>query len=157
MQSFELPVPQLKPFARSTVQVAAPWEVGSTFRGQRRVIPIIGGQFQGDGWTAKVLAGGADFQLIVNERMAELDARYALETDAGDLIYVVNHAIRTAAPETMAKLIRGELVAPQEVYFRCRPQFETSSKALGWINERMFLGTGRRLPDCVQMEFFEVM
>ena len=149
--------PELKFFADLTVQVDKPQEVGATHHGQRRVIPILGGEVKGDGWTARVLRGGADFQMIVNQSLAELDARYVLETDAGDLIFVQNHAVRTAAPEVMARLIRGEVVDPQQVYFRCTPQFETASKSLAWISERLFIGTGARLPDRVVMRFFEVM
>ncbi|PUE21931.1 hypothetical protein B9Z38_04145 [Limnohabitans sp. MMS-10A-160] len=151
-----LPTPTLKFFADLSVQVDKPQEVGQTHHGVRRLIPILGGQVQGDGWTARVLHGGADFQLILNPRMAELDARYMLETDGGDLIFVQNHAVRTAAPEVMAKLIRGEPVPPEAVYFRCTPSFETASAALGWITERLFVGTGARHPDQVVMRFFEV-
>ena len=75
-------------FADLSVFVGPPQEVGSTPQGLRRVIPITGGSATGVGWTAKVLAGGADFQLVVSERMALLDARYCLQTDGGDLIYV---------------------------------------------------------------------
>jgi hypothetical protein len=89
--------------------------------------------------------------------MAELDARYVIETDGGDLIFVQNRAVRTAAPEVMARLIRGELVDPAEVYFRCSPSFETASPSLAWISERLFVGTGARQPDRVVMRFFEVM
>ena len=144
-------------FADLSVQVAAPMEVGHTVHGLRRVIPILGGTVQGQSWTARVLPGGADFQLIVNSRMAELDARYVIETDGGDLIYVTNRAVRTASPEVMAKLVRGEVVDPKEVYFRCSPSFETASKALSWISERFFIGTGARHPDKVVMRFFEVI
>ena len=80
-----------------------PQEVGQTLHGIRRLIPILGGTVQGQGWTGRVLAGGADFQLIVNERMAELNARYVVEVDGGDLIYVQNRVVRTAAPEVMAR------------------------------------------------------
>jgi hypothetical protein len=149
--------PELKFFADLTVQVDKPQEVGPTVHGQRRVIPILGGEVKGEGWTARVLRGGADFQMIVNQSLAELDARYVLETDAGDLIFVQNRAVRTATPEVMARLIRGELVDPQQVYFRCTPQFETASKSLAWISERLFIGTGARQPDRVVMRFFEVM
>jgi hypothetical protein len=149
--------PELKFFADLTVQVDKPQEVGPTVHGQRRVIPILGGDVQGDGWTARVLRGGADFQMIVNQSLAELDARYVLETDGGDLIFVQNRAVRTAAPEVMARLIRGEVVDPQQVYFRCTPQFETASKSLAWISERLFIGTGARQPDRVVMRFFEVL
>ena len=151
-----LPTPPLNFFADLSVQVDRPQEVGQTHHGVRRLIPILGGQVQGDGWTARVLAGGADFQLIVNERMAELDARYIIETDGGDLIYVQNRAVRTAAPEVMARLVRGEAVPPESVYFRCSPSFETASASLSWITERLFIGTGARHPDRVVMRFFEV-
>jgi len=151
-----LPTPSLNFFADLSVLVDKPQEVGQTHHGVRRLIPILGGQVQGQGWTARVLPGGADFQLIVNERMAELDARYTIETDAGDLIFVQNRAVRTAAPEVMAQLVRGEPVPPESVYFRCTPSFETASASLAWITERLFVGTGARHPDKVVMRFFEV-
>jgi hypothetical protein len=154
---FDLPTPELKFFADLSVQVDKPQEVGATVHGQRRVIPILGGDVQGDGWIARVLRGGADFQMIVNQSLAELDARYVLETDAGDLIFVQNRAVRTASPDVMSRLIRGEKVDPQLVYFRCTPQFETASKSLSWISERLFIGTGARHPDKVVMRFFEVL
>ena len=151
------PAPSLQFFADLSVQVATPQEVGPTVHGLRRLIPIMGGEVQGQGWSARVLPGGADFQLILNPRMAELDARYTIETDGGDLIFVQNRAVRTAAPEVMQRLIRGEPVDPSEVYFRCSPSFETASVSLGWISERLFVGTGAREPERVVMRFFEVL
>ena len=144
-------------FADLSVFVGPPQEVGSTPQGLRRVIPITGGSATGVGWTAKVLAGGADFQLVVSERMALLDARYCLQTDGGDLIYVQNRAVRSGPPELMVKLLRGELLdaaSDAQIYFRCSPTFETASPALRWITERMFTGTGLRQPDKVVMRFF---
>lgn len=148
--------PELRFFADLTVEVAAPQDVGETIHGRRRLIPILGGQVKGDGWQGRVLGGGADFQLIVSERLAELDARYTIETDAGDLIFVSNRAVRVAAPDVMAGLLRGESVDPARVYFRCTPQFETASASLAWISERLFIGTGARQSDRVLMRFFEV-
>ncbi|HXD39995.1 MAG TPA: DUF3237 domain-containing protein [Ramlibacter sp.] len=151
-----LATPQLKFFADLSVQVAKALQVGRTARGLRRLIPILSGEAVGDGWRARVLPGGADFQLVVSDTLAELDARYVLETDGGDLIYVQNRAIRSGPPELMARLVRGEPVDPALIYFRCTPSFETVSKSLGWINERMFAGTGERHPDKVVMRFFEL-
>jgi hypothetical protein len=148
--------PTLKFFADATIEVDTPQEVGQTPRGRRRLIPILGGEVQGDGWSAKVLPGGADFQLIVTETLAELDARYTMQTDAGDLIYLRNRAIRSGPPELMAKLARGEPVDPAAIYFRCSPSFETASRTLAWINERMFVGAGLRRPDRVVLRFFEL-
>ena len=157
MTTDPLDAPALLRFADLTVQVAPPIEVGAVGHGKRRVIPILGGSCVGRDWSARVLPGGADFQLIVNERVARLEARYVLETDAGDRIYVQNDAVRTAAPEVMAQLIRGEPVDPADVYFRCAPRFETAAPALAWIMARLFLGVGWRQPDAVVMRFFEVM
>ena len=82
---------------------------------------------------------------------------YTLEADGGDLIYVQNRAVRSGPPELMARLVRGEVVDPAQIYFRCSPQFEKASPALRWIGERMFTGTGARFPDAVAMRFWELM
>lgn len=152
----ELPTPQLTWFADLAVDVSAPQEIGLTVHGRRRLIPIVGGEARGDGWQARVLPGGADFQLIVNDRMAELDARYTLELDGGELIYVQNRAVRAGAPEDMQRLARGESVDPSRIYFRCSPSFETAAPRFAWLSERIFVGTGMRLPSQVRMRFFEV-
>jgi len=110
----------------------------------------------GDGWRARVLPGGADFQLVVSDTLAELDARCMLELDGGDLVFVTNRAVRSGPPELMARLVRGEPVDPAQIYFRCCPSFETVSPALRWIGERMFVGTGARHPEQVEMRFFEL-
>ena len=151
-----LAAPALERFADLRVQVAAPLEVGVVGAGMRRVIPIIGGSVEGRGWRGRVLAGGADFQLVFSPRAARLEARYVVETDAGDRIYVRNDAVRTAPEPVMERLLRGEAVDPRDVYFRCAPTFETASPSLAWIMERAFVGTGLRRTDEVVMRFFEL-
>jgi hypothetical protein len=146
--------PTLEHFADLSVEVGVPQVLGTSARGTRRVVPITGGEAHGHGWRARVLPGGSDFQLIASDTLSELDARYGLETDAGDLIYVQNHAVRSASPEVMGRLLRGEPVDPSHVYFRCSPRFETASPSLKWINERMFVGAGMRHPAEVVMRFY---
>jgi Protein of unknown function (DUF3237) len=148
--------PQLKHFADVSARVDRPMEIGRTALGLRRVVNILGGEAQGDGWTARIVPGGADYQLIAGDTLALLEAHYVLETDAGDRIYVHNSGYRAAPAEVTAKLLRGELVDPALVYFRCIPKFQTGSTALAWINERLFVGSGVRHPDRVVMRFFEL-
>jgi hypothetical protein len=45
-------------------------------------------------------------------------------------------------------------VDPAQVYFRCLPVLETASAALHWINDRLFAGSGMRLPQQVVMSFY---
>lgn len=149
--------PRLELFADLQVDVGTPQVLGQGPQGLRRVVPILGGSVQGQGWTARVLPGGSDFQLIMSDTLSHLDARYGLETDAGDMIYVQNHAVRAAPAEVMAKLMRGEPVDPASIYFRCNPRLETSSSTLGWVNERMFVGAGMRHPAQVVMRFFTLL
>lgn len=152
-----LAAPSFQYFADLAVDVGQPQLLGRGPGGLRRVVPILGGTARGEGWTARVLPGGSDFQLIVSDTLSQLDARYGLETDAGDMIYVQNHALRAAPAEVMARLLRGETVDPSQIYFRCNPRFETTSKSLGWINERMFVGSGMRHPAQVVMRFFQLV
>lgn len=152
-----LSAPPLRPFAHLVVQVAEIIDVGATGHGQRRVVPITGGICTTADWSARVMSAGADFQWLTSDRVSHLDARYVLETDAGDRIFVHNTAIRTAEPAVMQALLRGEAVDPGAVYFRCVPRFEASAPHLRWLMERLFVGTGARRSAEVEMQFFEVM
>lgn len=149
------------------VKVGPPIEAGKVqglgTQGRRRIIPIIGGTFsgeyQGQSLHGRVLAAGADFQMLVSETTADLDARYILALDgdyAGEHIYVCNRAIRSASVEDTARLVRGELVDPKKVYFRCVPSFEVSSPQLHWLAQSVFVGTGTRDPDGVKLRFYRV-
>jgi hypothetical protein len=151
-----LSAPPMERFADLVVEVGPALEVGATGAGVRRLIPILGGTVRGRDWQGRVLQGGADFQLIVSPRAARLEARYVIETDGGDRIYVKNDAVRTASETVMARLVRGETVDPRDVYFRCAPSFETAAPALAWIMERAFVGSGVRRPADVVMRFFEL-
>ena len=151
-----LAAPALALFANLEVEVGTPIEIGKVAAGVRRVIPIVGGRCTGRGFSARVLPGGADFQLVTSATTARLEARYVLETDGGERIYVVNDAIRSAPAAVTARLLRGEPVDPADVYFRCLPRFETSAASLAWIAERVFVGVGVRRPSVVEMRFFEV-
>ena len=137
-----LPAPSLQHVFDLVIQVAAPVEVGHTIgasgRGKRRMIPILGGQLTGpgvDGVPMKgvVLPGGADYQVIVSDTVAELDARYMLELEGGQRIYICNRALRRAPAEITAKLARGEPVDPALVYFRSTPSFEVAAPELEWM------------------------
>lgn len=148
--------PNLKFFATLEIEVASPQEIGKSIHGERRIIPITGGKVSGEGWQGKILAGGADYQVIVSPRITHLDARYAIETDQGERIYIHNDAIRVASAETTQMIKEGKTVDPQQVYFRCSPKFETSASRFQWITERFFIGIGIRKPTLVEIQLFEV-
>lgn len=152
----DIDTPTLELVARLRVRVATPLEVGPVGAGRRRVIPIVGGEVLGPRLKGLVEAGGADFQLVRPDSVAELDARYVLRLDDGTAVYVTNRALRRASPEITERLSRGEAVDPSLVYFRCSPSFEVQDGPWRWLAENMFIGTGVRKPDSVEMAFFLV-
>ena len=86
-------------------QVGPPMELGQVPGGRRRIVPILGGTFEGPGLRGKVLPGGADWQVVRADGFTELDTRYTIETDAGAKVYVQNAGMRHAAPAIMEKLL----------------------------------------------------
>ena len=138
------------------VQVGPPMDVGPIPAGRRRIVPILGGTFEGSGMQGRVLPGGADWQIVRADGLGELDTRYTLETGDGKLIYVQNAGIRHASPDITAKLMKGEPVDPSLVYFRTVPKFETSAPELAWLMRSIFVGTGERYPADVLMRFWKL-
>jgi hypothetical protein len=139
-----------------SVDLAPAIEIGITARGLRRIIPITGGIVTGPRITGRVLAGGADYQVVRSDGVTELDARYVLETDDGDRVYVQNEGFRVASPEDVASLLRGEAVDPARVYFRTTPRFEAAAPALQWLTHTIMLCVGERHPESVHLTFYAV-
>jgi hypothetical protein len=151
-----LPLPDLEFAFITHVDVAPLIDFGPTARGHRRVVPILGGTFEGPGLKGTVLPG-ADWQIVRPDGVLELEAKYALKADDGALISMVNRCIRSASPEVMAKLNAGEPVDPKDVYFRTTPTFETADPKYSWLMNYVFIGSGERQRDQVVINFWKVL
>jgi hypothetical protein len=158
LQVTTLPPPNLEHVCDLAITIAPPIEIGQTPAGLRRLIPITGGIVKGPLLNGCVLAGGADFQLILSEgSTAHLDARYVIEADDGARIFVQNTALRFASIENSKRLIAGLPVDPSEVYFRCQPKFEATIGPWQWLNNSQFIGVGKRAPNGVFLSFYRVV
>ena len=152
----QTPAPKLTFAFVVRATVGAPMEVGQVAQGRRRIVPITGGTFEGPNIRGKVMNGGADWQIIRADGFTELDTRYTLETDTGQVVYVQNAGMRHAAPDVMKKLLAGELVDPTLVYFRTVPKFETAATDLQWLARSVFIGMGERYPNDVRIRFYRL-
>jgi len=146
----------LEPLLSARITLAPPIELGETPLGRRRIVGITGGSFSGPRLSGKVIPGGADWQVVRADGVADLDARYALETDDGALIYVENRGYRHGPAEVIARLARGEDVDPALYYMRTTPRFETSDERYAWLNRIVCVGTGARRAARVELQFYEV-
>ena len=110
-------VPGLVHVLHLEVEVDAPIEVDRLSSGVRRVVPVTGGRVSGllDG---RVLPGGADIQLIRSDTGTEVEARYLLESEHGELVTVRNTGLRTGSSEDIARLSWDEPVDPSRINFR---------------------------------------
>ena len=147
---------QLQPLLKASIALAPAQELGEAPLGRRRIVPIAGGSFSGARLRGRVLPGGADWLLVRADGVADLDARYTLETDDGALIYVRNHGYRHGPADVMRRLAAGETVDASLYYMRTTPRFETGDERYAWLNRMVCVATAARLPDAVRLEVFEV-
>jgi hypothetical protein len=146
----------LQPLFRAEITLAPAQELGDAPQGRRRIIGITGGRFSGERLSGRVLPGGADWQLVRADGVADLDARYTLETADGALIYVRNRGYRHGSPEIIRRLASGEAVDPSLYYMRTTPRFETGDARYAWLNRIICVASGARRRDAVELEVFEV-
>jgi hypothetical protein len=147
---------RLEPLLRAEITLAAPQELGETPHGRRRIIAITGGSFRGERLAGRVLPGGADWQVLRADGVAELDARYTLETDDHALIYVRNFGYRHGPADVMRRLAAGEPVDAALYYMRTTPRFETGAERYRWLNGLICVASGARRAAAVELEVFEV-
>lgn len=144
----------LKPAFEVKMEVGIIQDIGVTAKGIRKVIPILGGTFEGDGLKGVILPGGADFQLVRPDGVAEIEAHHTLQTDDGVSIYMINKGYRHGPRDIMEKLAKGQEVAPDQYYFRCTPTFEVEQGQYDWLTKSIFVGSGERQKDHVLFKFY---
>ena len=124
------PEPGLEFVLEEIVKLGPAVEVGQTARGNRRIIPITGGSFEGPKLRGEVMPGGWDWQLDRGDGCTEIVADYFLKTDDGAVINVRNTG-------TLCRPAEGEV--PQPV--RTHPVFEPPLGKYAWLGEGAFIGT----------------
>jgi hypothetical protein len=139
------------------VELGKPMELGAAPGGRRRIIPIIGGTVRGERLNGRILNLGADWQTVFADGTAELDTRYAMQTDDGALIDIRNFGYRHGPPDVLAALARGEIVDPSLYSMRTQPRFETGDPRYAWLNRLIAVGSGAREPSAVRISVFEVL
>jgi hypothetical protein len=125
----DAPAPALGFAFQETVKLGQALEVGKTARGQRRIIPITGGHFEGPQIKGQIMPGGWDWQLTRPDGCTDVKADYFLKTDDGVVINVVN----------TGEICPGEQGAPAPV--RTHPVFEPPLGKYEWLGRQAFVGT----------------
>jgi hypothetical protein len=140
-----------------TAYIGGVTSAGDIGYGVRRIIPITGGDVRGENLNGRVCPFGADFQIIRPNELIELEAKYAIETDDGAVIYVENKGLRFGPIDLLLQLKRGEPVDPRLIYFRTVPKFETGAEKYRWLMESLFIGSAARHADRVVIDVHQVL
>lgn len=141
-EAVEIPVPTLDHVARVLVELEPAHTAGSGPWGERRLIPIVGGHFEGPRMRGVVLPGGADWQVVHANGMVTVDTHYGLRTDDEALIYISTHGVRVATPH---------------YYFRIFATLETGAQQYYWLNERIFVAAVAPQTGAVMYDLYVVL
>jgi hypothetical protein len=148
--------PQLEFLMSISAEVGELVTMGQAPLGERRVVYITGGTFDGPRLRGRVL-GGADWQILRRDGAIELDARYALEDERGGIVQVVSQGLRHGPSEALARLARGEEVDPASYVFRTFMRFETGAADLAFLNTTLAVATAARKARGVELTCFRVL
>lgn len=152
-----LPAPGLRHLCDFDVELTAPHELGDGAKGRHRIIPIVGGAVRGERLNGRILPVGADWQTVRSDGVAELDARYAFETDDGAIVEVQNFGLRHGPADVLAAIARGETVDPSRYYMRTHARFVTADPRTAWLNRVLAIGAGARLAAAVRLSLYEML
>ena len=148
---------QLRFLMHLAVDVGDVTSLGPGPLGERRLVPILGGTFEGPRVRGEVLPGGADWQIVRKDGVLDLDARYALREQSGSLVRVLSQGYRHGPPEILEALARGDEVPPERYFFRTVLRFETGATTLEWLNRTLAVARAERKARKVLLQAFEIL
>jgi hypothetical protein len=131
--------------------------VGRTPTGERRIVPVLDGRFEGERLRGTVEPGGSDWILVRPDGALQLDVRLALRTDDDHLVAMTYRGIRHGPAAVIERVNRGEPVDPASYYFRTAPLFETASDKYGWLTRIVAVAVGERVAEGPVYHIFEVL
>ena len=125
--------------------------LGTTAHGERIIIPISGGTFEGPKMKGIVLPGGADYQYSNKGKgRTEIEAIYNIKADDGVLIHIRNAGLIYSPPKQNNESF--------EVYFRAAPKFEAPSDSkYDWLNNAIFICKAVPTRDYVSIQVWKVL
>ena len=120
--------PTCTPVYDAIVDIAPRRDLGLGPNGQRWMIDILGGSFEGPRLRGSVLPGGADRQLLRPDGVKLLDALYEMQTDDGAVLTVHNQVLIDDVP-------------PAPRYARSVVKITAPDGPHAWLNRRIFVGS----------------
>ena len=119
-------------------------EMGATPSGERQLVSIGGGRFEGPDMQGAVMPGGSDWVTRRGDGSVVLNGRLSLRTDDGHTFGMRYRGAMDGAPDVLARHARGEPVDESEYYLRFVTFFEAAMYKYIWLNHLVAVGVGHR-------------
>ncbi|VVP25584.1 hypothetical protein PS903_03991 [Pseudomonas fluorescens] len=133
--------PNLQRVLTLCVDIGPGLMLGESVEGVRCNYPIVGGDFEGLDFKGQVLAGGEDIFLLRPDGVGQLDARYSLRTDQGELINIRNIGLLNMTEYGRQLERQGQWPIPEtEYHCTCTPVFQVPKGRLDWLTRASFIG-----------------
>jgi Protein of unknown function (DUF3237) len=139
------------------MEITGSYMLGDAPVGRRRLDRLDRGHFHGPKVRAEMQTGGMDILLGGSDGAVRPDVRLILKLDDGEILLIQYRGVRHAPAEVMQRIAKGERLPPSEYYLRTSLVFETASKKYDWLNRIVGVGVGRREPNAVFYDVFEVL
>lgn len=137
-------------------EVEALVSLGPAPQGERRYVPLGGGMVDGPELQGSLVPGGVDWQVARADGTLEIAAHYVIRTPDGALVEVQSNGLRHGPPDVMARLARGDAVAPEEYFFRTLMRFTTGHPDWQHLNKVMAIARGRREARLVVLDVYRL-
>ena len=103
-----LPEPRFEFLFGMALEVEKPDRIGPTHVGDRRVVGVSGGEFEGPRLKGRVLPGGSDWIVVRRDGVLIQDVRIVLQTDDGHDILMSYRGMRHGPEDVIERVNNGE-------------------------------------------------
>ena len=147
---------KLEPLMEYYANLEPPLEVGVGPYGNRVVVEVNGGEFEGPRLKGKIrTAACADWLIFDNDGLAHLDVRGTFETHDGALIYV-QYFGRMVLNDMMQAALAGNGDCDYGgTEFFTSPRMETGDERYKWVNKVVAVAEGRVVNGRVEYKVYE--
>lgn len=134
----------------------APLEVGVGSFGNRVIVEVNGGEFEGPKLKGKIRTlGAADWLVFDNDGLGHLDVRATFETHDGAIIYVQYYG-NMVLNDAMQKALAGEGDCDYgDTEFFTSPRMETGDERYKWVNKVQAVAQGRVVNGRVEYKVYQ--
>ena len=130
-------------------------EVGTGPYGNRVIVEVTGGAFEGPQLRGTILTGGGDWLLFDADGVGHLDVRATFQTHDGAAIYV-QYFGRVVATEAFLHALHGDGATEYgDIHFYTQPRFETGDARYKWLNRVVAVSQGRVRHGQVEYQVFQ--